>query len=303
MVNEEAIVRGVIQPQPLYEAKDIIDVLAIVGSDARPVEQAIDLALLHAPRVDRLGYAFAAGYVAATRTLSTRLELPLSHDSRVTLAATEEGGAHPRAIRTTLDGSRLRGSKRWATLAPLATHLLVIATEGDDGGRPKLRAVLVPTARPGIQISRMPETPFCPEIPHAQIDIDVEVGPGDVVDGDAFTSVLKPFRTIEDLCVQAAAIAWLGAMARRIGADRALSARAAALVLSVRGAFRLPFESKAAHITLGGLIDQTAGLVRDAEEAWPADREDRAWFVRDRPLLSIASRVREERLKKAWEAL
>ncbi len=78
---------------------------------------------------DRLGFAFAAGYQSALVALVP--DLPESYLTG--LCATEEEGNHPRAIHTRLEpdagGHLLSGEKRWATLAPLARELLVVASD------------------------------------------------------------------------------------------------------------------------------------------------------------------------------
>ena len=81
---------------------------------AAPFDRAVALAL----SVDRVGYAFAGGYHAALRALAPSVP----EDRVVAFCATEDEGAHPRAIRTSLakapgGGFSLTGRKRWATLA------------------------------------------------------------------------------------------------------------------------------------------------------------------------------------------
>src|SRR6185436_13084691 len=48
---------------------------------------------------DRLGYAFVAGYASALARLAPGIA------TRAALCVTEEGGGHPRAIKTTLEGA------------------------------------------------------------------------------------------------------------------------------------------------------------------------------------------------------
>src|SRR5690606_25521511 len=97
---------------------------------SEPIEDAIAGGLY----ADRLGFAFAAGYHAALRSLVP----DVATDSVVALRATEESGVHPRKLGTTLtpdgDGLSLSGHKRWSTLSPLADELLVLAVLGADGG-------------------------------------------------------------------------------------------------------------------------------------------------------------------------
>jgi alkylation response protein AidB-like acyl-CoA dehydrogenase len=92
----------------------------------------LDAALARALVADRLGYAFAAGYHAALRRLVT--SLPADH--LVALCATEALGNRPRNIETrftqTESGWVIDGKKRFATLATLASELLVVASVGTE---------------------------------------------------------------------------------------------------------------------------------------------------------------------------
>src|SRR5436305_889000 len=66
---------------------------AVAGLDA------IESAVASGFHADRVGFAFAGGYHAALR----RLVPSLDAEHLAALAATEEGGARPSAIRTTLE--------------------------------------------------------------------------------------------------------------------------------------------------------------------------------------------------------
>src|SRR5690606_8056571 len=104
-----------------------------------PFDGAFERALWGGFEADRLGYAFVAGYQAALDRLLAiaAVDAVPRRSQRMSLAATESGGAHPRAIATTLeaqpDGSFvLRGEKTFATLASAADELLVVASIGAD---------------------------------------------------------------------------------------------------------------------------------------------------------------------------
>lgn len=307
----EMILASLARPGAALQASSVRGVLDAIDRDDRAFEQPIDAAIFHAGRVDRMGYAFAAGYAAATRALVSSISAPAGRvQRRISLAATEDGGAHPRAIRTALGrgaggGAELTGNKLWCTLASEATHLLIIATEGEHDGRPRLRAALVPRDRGGVTLSEMAETPFCPEIHHARVELaNVEVKPDELIDGDAFTLLLKPFRTIEDLYVQAALLAWLAATSRRLGFEPMLTARCFTLLAAVRELARRPPVDAAVHIALGGLLHESTELLAALDQAWQgAPQPERERFARDRPLLSIAARVRDERLRRAWQTV
>jgi hypothetical protein len=257
----------------------------------------IDRAIAGATRVDRLGYAFAGGYAAALHALVPDL------DRRVlaSLAATEEGGAHPRAIATVLEGGTVTGKKKWVTLGPDGGSLLVVAKLGTKGDRPELRVAKIASDAPGVTLTPLGHMPFVPEIPHAELALDR--APVDVVlEGDGYDRYLKPFRTIEDLHVHAALLAWLASVAARHAWPEALRARMLASLVTARSLAQLDATAPEVHVALGGLIADTTSLVEACDAHWPAtDADLRARWERDRPLLAVAGKARAQRLAKAWE--
>lgn len=122
------------------------------------------LALLGGLAADRVGWAFAAGYQAALRAL--RPALPRS--TMAALCVTEAGGNRPRDVLTTItplpDGRvRVDGAKRWTTLGPAATLLLVVGRRA--GPMPNGRSCRwrwCPAARRAWRCSRCPGWPWCP---------------------------------------------------------------------------------------------------------------------------------------------
>src|SRR4051812_46156360 len=176
----------------------------------------VDRALIGGAHADRLGFAFAGGYAPALHAL-----VPALGDSIAALCATEDKGAHPRAIQTRLEpaaggGYTLTGRKKWATVGNLAASLLVVATTGDGAdGVPRLRIVRVPARATGVTITPT-SAPFVPEVPHAELALDhVAVAEADLLPGDGYADYLKPFRTVEDIHVHAALIGYLIGVARR----------------------------------------------------------------------------------------
>ncbi|HVJ89651.1 MAG TPA: hypothetical protein VM580_07585, partial [Labilithrix sp.] len=114
-------------------AKPVSDIQAWMGRIvACPFSKPFDRALWAGFEADRLGYAFAGGYRAALTSLfswaaqatSAPAHLWPSIDVRLSLAATEAKGAHPRAIATKLvaegESLLLDGEKTFATLASAA---------------------------------------------------------------------------------------------------------------------------------------------------------------------------------------
>lgn len=263
----------------------------------------IDRALAGGARSDRLGYAFAGGYAAALYAL-----VPALGGSIAALCATEAKGAHPRAIKTALvpdggGGYTVTGKKKWATVANLASSLLVVATTGDGAdGVPRLRVVRVPASAPGIAI-RPTTAPFVPEIPHAELDLErVVVTEADVLPGDGYTHYLKPFRTVEDLHVHAALLGYLIGVARRYRLPQL--ARLVALAATTRALAELDRDAATTHVALAGLIELVGPVVGELEAAWAAaGGEEHARWLRDRPLLAVASAARTARLEKARSVL
>lgn len=267
----------------------------------------IDRAIVSATRVDRLGYAFAGGYAAALQSMVPSL----GAETLASLAATEEGGNHPRAIATTLrrdaDGWRLDGEKKWVTLGPEGGVILVVARVEPSASseRPTLRVVRVASNAAGATITTLPDMPFVPEIPHASLSLaNVRVQDDDVLAGDGYDAYLKPFRTIEDVYVHAAVLAWLGATMARLGAPRALREKIAAALLSARSLAHADPRALSTHVALGGLIAQSRALIDEAEPSWAAASDaERARWARDRALLGIAGKARAARLEAAWSRL
>ena len=262
-------------------------------------------ALARGACADRLGFAFAGGYAEALRALVP--ELPPG--SIASLCATEEGGVHPRAIRTRLaeiapGRYELTGRKKWATAATAAASLLVVASTGEEGGQNRLRVVRVRADAPGLRLHES-RAPFVPEIPHAEVELSgVAVTDAEILPGDGYDAYLKPFRTIEDLHVHAALAGYLLGVARRRRLARELQERLLALAAAVLGLAGAGPRAAATHAALAGVIELAGRLVGEVETAWgAAPDEEWARWQRDRGLLRVASQARAARRERAWEIL
>lgn len=259
-------------------------------------------AIAGAAVADRLAWAFAAGYQAALRALVP--ELPPR--AMAALCATEAGGAHPRAIEARLAGGVLTGKKTFITMMPGAELLLVVASEGSSpNGLNRLRVARVSAAAPGVALSSITEIPFVPEIPHAEVRFEgVAVSPADVLPGDGYTDYLKPFRTVEDLHVFAAVLAYLLGVAGRSGWPLPYRERLASVLLSIQTLANEPASAPEVHVALGGAITLGRSLFDESDTYWPSAPPDaRARWERDRPLVKVAERARTQRLEKAWATL
>lgn len=272
-----------------------------------PFEEPIDRALWSGFEADRLGYAFVGGYQAA---LGQLLIGEPSRHARLSLAATEAGGAHPRAIQTVLaeEGGKLliRGEKTFATLASVADELLVIASRGlEVDGRNRLVLVRVRKDVPGVSIEDRPPTPFAPEISHSRVRlINVGVTSDDVLPGDGYTAYLKPFRTIEDTYVVAATLAYMVGIARTHGFAPSVAETALGAIVALQTIAARPPSDPVSHIVLSGLFDATLRLISSSASDWakvPSAMRER--WERDQPLLVVASQARQQRTAAAWQRL
>jgi hypothetical protein len=268
----------------------------------------VDLAFAGGFMADRLGYAFASGYHCALRSLFPRM--PVDH--RAALCATEAGGAHPSAMQTRLSGGegqgplRLTGSKAFVTLGTHADTLFVVATEGVDAqGRNRLRVVMLDARRAGLSFSALPQVPFVPEIPHAELRLeDVAVSPEEVLPGDGYARYVKPFRTVEDCHVHAALLGWLLQVARRSGWPEPLQDELLAVAVAIRGLALADPTSPAVHVALGGVLELTQRLVQGLGEQWAkVDALTRERWERDRSLLGVAGKARSKRREVARQRL
>jgi hypothetical protein len=269
----------------------------------RDLERPVDRAIAAGASADRLGYAFAGGYAAALDALLGERVPPTA------LAATEQGGAHPRAITTRLErtseGWRLRGEKNFVTLASLVDAMLVVASVdgAENAAHPTLRVARVPVSRDGVRVVALDPLPFVPEVPHAIAFFeDVRVEPDEVLEGDGYTRYVKPFRTIEDIHVHAALLGYLCAVGARATWPDDLRERTLSALVAARALAAEDPSAATTHLALAGLLRDARAIVASSEAHWgavePAERER---WARDRPLLSIAEKARTARRERAWE--
>ncbi|MGX1763157.1 hypothetical protein ACWIG5_40770, partial [Streptomyces lydicus] len=115
---------------------------------------------------------------------------------------------------------------------------------------------------------------------------------------------LKPFRTIEDIHVLAATLGWLVRVARASAWPQSVLERLLTGVAAVRGLDIDAPGSPGVHIALGGVFEFVQRLSAELDSLWgSADSLTRERWERDRPLLGVAGRVREQRLATAWRSV
>lgn len=254
---------------------------------------------------DRVGWAFASGYQAALHALFP--DAP--QDRLCALCVTEADGNNPKAIRSSLTASRggwvLNGAKKWTTLGPDGSLFFVAARdEAASGERAAIRLARVASNAPGVEIKSMPATKFVPEVPHAQLKFH-EVKVDALLPGDGYDLYVKPFRTVEDIHVQAAVLAYLMREAQRLAWPGPWIERLSALLAALSTLSNMPPSNAETHIGLAGALRISAGLIGETEDFWLKSAADPAAlrWRRDRELLQVASKARELRAQRAWEKL
>lgn len=257
---------------------------------SRPAgERPFDVAVRDAAASDRVAWAFLAGYLAACRRL-----FPDAGEATC-LAVTEEAGNRPRDIATRVSPTgRVTGKKTFVTMGSLAEQLFVLASAGEDEeGRSRLRLVRVRRDAPGVRVTELPPLPFVPEVPHAVAQLnDAE---GEILPGDGWVDHVKPFRTVEDLHVTGAVLAFL--VAKRLRTGRSEGPLLAPL-LALRALVDEDPRDPAVHV---GAADALAAAAAAVEAVRPDVAEES--LHRDLALLGIAGKARRERERVARERL
>lgn len=256
---------------------------------------------------DRVAWAFASGYQAALHSL-----LPDAPADRIcAFCVTEADGNSPKAIKSTLrrDGKRwlLNGAKRWTTLGPEGALFYVAARdEAASAERPAIKLVKLACGAAGLIVEVMPQARFVPEVPHARLRFENAIVEATaLLEGDGYDRYVKPFRTMEDIYVNAAILAYLVREARRLAWPAQWLERTLSLLIALRELARADPSSPHTHVALAGALAISADLIGETDKFWkkaPADPAALRWH-RDQELLKIASGAREQRTKRAWERL
>lgn len=276
---------------------------AIAGEHPDPLHQAIVGGFV----ADRVGWAFASGYQAALRALFP--DAPA--DRLCAFCVTEADGNSPKAIRSSLRRSGtawlLDGAKKWTTLGPQGSLFFVAARdEAASTARPAIKLVKVSSGSPGLTIENMPATKFVPEVPHAQLQFEnLAVRESDIMPGDGYDQYVKPFRTVEDIHVQAAVLSYLMREGQRLSWPQHWLERLSALLAAFGKLSDMPAAHAETHIALAGALALGAGLIGETEAFWLKSAADPAAlrWQRDKELLQVAGPAREQRTRRAWQRL
>lgn len=262
----------------------------------------LDKVIRMAGRVDRLAFAFAAGYQGALQSLFPML----GPDTVAALCVTEAGGNRPGQMATCLHRAgaewRLDGTKTFVTGATVADCLLVAATTGvDDAGRKRLQVVLVDRNAGGVSLEPLPELPFVPEISHAVARFEgVVVDPARILPGDGYADYVKPFRTVEDIHVSAATLGYLYGAARRYQWSPPIVEQLLLCLATARELATWPPAALETHLLLAAHQARVDELMKACDPEWEhCEPEERDRWQRDRRLMSIAGDARAKRREKA----
>ena len=268
--------------------------------------QPIERALAGGLAADRPAWAFAAGYQAAIQALLAPAEVK----ALAAVCISEAGGPHPARIEATLEpvsalpsGWRLNGEKSFVTGADGAEQLLVVAAAGvGSGGRKRLRTVWVNPASSGVFLHPLPPLVMVPELPHSRVRFEGALLPEDaLLPGDGYQDFIKPFRSLEDLYVTAALLAWCFGVGRRFGGPKATLAALLDQMLAACCLAGADPSAPVTHVVLGGFLEQAQRVMTDAMRVDLASAGDvRDWWERDRRLFEIAAGARQRRFDVAW---
>ncbi|TFF41221.1 acyl-CoA dehydrogenase [Pseudomonas sp. RIT623] len=255
-----------------------------------------ELAVLGGRAMATPGLAFLLGYQAALRVL-----WPSAPASLGALCATERRSVRPADMHTRLDGLRLTGSKDFVTAGLEAEWLLVAARHEEPGESPRLQLAVVYPGEPGVILEALPTLPLMPEVGHGRLLL--QGAACELLAGDGWDAYVKPFRSLEDLYVLAALVAWLHGVAQECGWPQGLRLRLVALLAGCAEGSRQCADSVACHLLLGGLFAQFQGLRGEIDQALANGPGQWAQlWQRDQGVLALATAARDQRLAKAWAA-
>ncbi len=114
-------------------------------------------------------------------------------------------GAHPKLLKTradaTADGVRLTGQKAWVSNGPSAEGIIVFAITGEEAGRKRYSAFIVPHGTPNLTTAEMPDFHALRPSQHCLLTLDGCLVPASAMlgpRGTAYERMALPFRDIED---------------------------------------------------------------------------------------------------------
>ncbi|WP_160106883.1 acyl-CoA dehydrogenase family protein [Pseudomonas izuensis] len=239
------------------------------------------------------GLAFLVGYQAALRMLWPSAPMSLG-----ALCATEQRSLRVADMQTRLRDLRLSGQKDFVTAGDAADWLLIAARSEQPGDDPRLSLAVVYPDEPGVRVEKLPTIPLMPDISHGRLFLDNALC--ELLAGDGWDAYVKPFRTLEDICVLSAMTAWLYGVGQDSDWPQTLQLRLLALLAGCAEVSRQAPGSPAGHVLLGGLFAQFEALKAEVNEALAeGPPEWAAMWQRDQAVMDLAAGARGKRLAKA----
>ncbi len=288
----------------LQEWKEIHD------NNSRSWKEPIDRAISSGSLADRTAYAFIAGFRSALQQLFPSQPI----DKLTAFCISEEGGNHPKFIKSSLEKTdltsgnetlwKLNGRKKFITCASIADSLYVAASTGiDANGRNQIKLVLLNRNSAGIEITPMEKLPFIPEINHGIVELkDVEIKDSQIIHGDAYALYVKPFRIIEDIHVNAALMGYIFRIACLFSWPRAIIERILSIIVCIRVVAMANPESADIHILFSGAQRTVDQLMQDIVPLWDqTTKEIKSNWNRDVAIMSIGEKARILRPETAWK--
>ncbi|MBV4537737.1 acyl-CoA dehydrogenase [Pseudomonas urmiensis] len=256
-----------------------------------------ELAVLGGRAMATPGLAFLIGYQAALRVL-----WPSAPAALGALCATERRSVRPADLHSRLEGLRVTGRKDFVTAGLEAEWLLVAARCEAAGESAQLKLAVVYPGEPGVTLEALPTLPLMPEVGHARLTL--QQAACELLAGDGWDAYVKPFRSLEDLYVLAALVAWLYGVGQESAWPQALQLRLLGLLGGCAEGSRQCADSVGCHLLLGGLFAQFHALRGELDQALAAGPEQWAQlWQRDQGVLALATAARDKRLAKAWAAV
>lgn len=253
-----------------------------------------ELAVLGGRAMATPGLAFLFGYQAALRVL-----WPSAPAALGALCATERRSVRPADMHSRLEGLRVTGRKDFVTAGLEAEWLLVAARCEAAGESAQLNLAVVYPGEPGVTLEALPTLPLMPEVGHARLTL--QHAACELLAGDGWDAYVKPFRSLEDLYVLSALVAWLYGVGQECAWPQALQLRLLGLLGGCAEGSRQCADSVGCHLLLGGLFAQFNALRGELDQALAAGPEQWAQlWQRDQGVLALATAARDKRLAKAW---
>ncbi|WP_271195234.1 acyl-CoA dehydrogenase [Pseudomonas turukhanskensis] len=267
--------------------------LATLGEGVTPFE----LALLGGRLAQTPGLAFLAGYQGALRALWPSAPWTLG-----ALCVTENRSVRPADMQVRLEGLSLSGRKDFVTAADASDWLLVAARSELPGASPQVALCVTYNGAPGVRVDVLPPLSLMPDVSHGRLYL--EAAQCERLPGDGWDAYAKPFRTLEDLHVLTALLAWLYGVAGDNAWPQPLKLRVLALLGSCAEVARQGANEPATHLLLAGVFEQFNHLRGEIDSAMAAGEPH--WqdlWKRDNSLLEIARAARDKRLQNALATL